>query len=94
MQMRRKQEFSSKSLNAYEPEGSTPALLFPDSKFIFLKFGGSQTEKPQGAALLASLRLATGQRPEVTERISAGLLPTFRCKEKKADHSALRGFRE
>lgn len=36
MQMRRKQEFSSKSFNAYEPEESIPALFFPDSKFIFL----------------------------------------------------------
>ena len=28
MQIRRKQEFLPKSLNAYEPEESTPALFF------------------------------------------------------------------
>ena len=38
MQMRRRQEFLPKSLNASEPEESTPALYFPDNKFIFLHF--------------------------------------------------------
>ena len=37
MQMRRKQEFLPKPLNAYEPEESIPALYFPDSKFRFLQ---------------------------------------------------------
>ena len=59
MQIRRMQEFLSKSFNASEPEKSIPALYFPDSKFIFLLFLCSRAGETQGGTPPASRRLVS-----------------------------------
>jgi hypothetical protein len=92
MQMRRKQEFLPKSFNAYDQKNPFLHCFFRQQIYIpaVFVFPGGEL---QGTALLASLRLASGRRPDTAGRISVWLLSTFRCKEKKAYHSALRGFR-
>ena len=92
MQMRRKQEFLPKSFNAYDQKNPFLHCFFRQQIYIpvislFLR------GEPQSAALPASLRLAADRGSDTVGRISIWLLFTFRCREKKADHSALRGFR-
>ncbi len=62
MQIRRKQEFLPKSLNASEPEESIPALHFPDSKFIFLEIFRSRGGGTAGRS--PASQPAAGSRPK------------------------------
>ena len=75
MQIRRRQEFFTKSLNATAPEESIPALHFPDSKFIFLLFFLVSVGNHGGTGSLANLMRVVSLWPTIDTWISVCCYP-------------------